>query len=623
MLRLPENEDAEFPGLHVAFGRIWSLIRGMRGGAMRLRAVTALALTIAARSLNVMMPFMFAGIVNTLVRDPRGNLEPALWATIGWIGVRFATAAVPNIRDAIFSPVSEEAQRRAASGVFAHVHTLSLSFHQTKRTGAVFRHIERGVRAMDFLLRFLCFNLGPTVYELTLAAVMVSIKYGPEFALIAALTGLAFSVHTYFATKYRMTIRRQMVTADTNATGHAVDSLLNFETVKSFAAEAREAERYDTHLANYAQAAVRSANSNVWLNNIQSLIMNAGMAAMVIVAVLHVSAGRMSIGDITAVVMLITALYGPLGTLGAAYRQIKNTTIDMETMFGLLDIQPDVADAPGAAPLAEGPGEVAFEHVSFNHDARKKGLQDISFVAPAGRTTAIVGPSGAGKSTVLKLLFRFYDPQQGRVLFDGQDVRDVTQESLRSVLGLVPQDVVLFNDTIRFNIAYGRPDATQAELEEAARRAHLLDFIEHLPEGWETPVGERGLKISGGEKQRIGIARVILKNPKILILDEATSSLDTRTEREVQTALDDAARGRTTVVVAHRLSTIAGADQIIVLRDGRIVERGRHSDLIARDGEYAELWRRQAEEPEIVAAAPAPLRRPAFVGRPGLRDEEE
>jgi ATP-binding cassette subfamily B protein len=623
MLRLPENEDAEFPGLHVAFGRIWSLIRGMRGGAMRLRAVTALALTIAARSLNVMMPFMFAGIVNTLVRDPRGNLEPALWATIGWIGVRFATAAVPNIRDAIFSPVSEEAQRRAASGVFAHVHTLSLSFHQTKRTGAVFRHIERGVRAMDFLLRFLCFNLGPTVYELTLAAVMVSIKYGPEFALIAALTGVAFSVHTYFATKYRMTIRRQMVTADTNATGHAVDSLLNFETVKSFAAEAREAERYDTHLANYAQAAVRSANSNVWLNNIQSLIMNAGMAAMVIVAVLHVSAGRMSIGDITAVVMLITALYGPLGTLGAAYRQIKNTTIDMETMFGLLDIQPDVADAPGAAPLAEGPGEVAFEHVSFNHDARKKGLQDISFVAPAGRTTAIVGPSGAGKSTVLKLLFRFYDPQQGRVLFDGQDVRDVTQESLRSVLGLVPQDVVLFNDTIRFNIAYGRPDATQAELEEAARRAHLLDFIEHLPEGWETPVGERGLKISGGEKQRIGIARVILKNPKILILDEATSSLDTRTEREVQTALDDAARGRTTVVVAHRLSTIAGADQIIVLRDGRIVERGRHSDLIARDGEYAELWRRQAEEPEIVAAAPAPLRRPAFVGRPGLRDEEE
>jgi ATP-binding cassette subfamily B protein len=393
--------------------------------------------------------------------------------------------------------------------------------------------------------------------------------------------------------------------------------------VKSFAAEAREAERYDTHLANYAQAAVRSANSNVWLNNIQSLIMNAGMAAMVIVAVLHVSAGRMSIGDITAVVMLITALYGPLGTLGAAYRQIKNTTIDMETMFGLLDIQPDVADAPGAAPLAEGPGEVAFEHVSFNHDARKKGLQDISFVAPAGRTTAIVGPSGAGKSTVLKLLFRFYDPQQGRVLFDGQDVRDVTQESLRSVLGLVPQDVVLFNDTIRFNIAYGRPDAMQAELEEAARRAHLLDFIEHLPEGWETPVGERGLKISGGEKQRIGIARVILKNPKILILDEATSSLDTRTEREVQTALDDAARGRTTVVVAHRLSTIAGADQIIVLRDGRIVERGRHSDLIARDGEYAELWRRQAEEPEIVAAAPAPLRRPAFVGRPGLRDEEE
>jgi ATP-binding cassette subfamily B protein len=345
------------------------------------------------------------------------------------------------------------------------------------------------------------------------------------------------------------------------------------------------------------------------------------MAAMVIVAVFHVSAGKMSIGDITAVVMLITALYGPLGTLGAAYRQIKNTTIDMETMFALTDLKPDVADAPHAKPLKRGPGEVAFEHVTFHHDARKRGLDDISFVCPAGQTTAIVGPSGAGKSTVLKLLFRFYDPQKGRVTFDGQDVRDVSQESLRSVLGLVPQDVVLFNDTIRFNVAYGRLDATQEELEDAARRARLLDFIEHLPQGWDTPVGERGLKVSGGEKQRIGIARVILKDPKILILDEATSSLDTRTEREVQTALDDAARGRTTVVVAHRLSTIAGADQIIVLREGKIVERGRHGDLIAATGEYAELWRRQAEEPENIAVAPRRAPRPVFAGRDAPEEE--
>lgn len=621
MLRQPEAEDIEFPGLHVAFGRIWTLISGMRGGWMRLRAVLALTLTIASRTIDVLTPLMFAAIVNKFEHgDRHAALMPALWATIGWITLRFASAAVPNIRDAIFSPVSEEAQRRAASRVFAHVHMLSLSFHQTKRTGAVFRHIERGVRAMDFLLRFLSFNLGPTVYQLVFAAIMVSVRYGPEFALIAALTGVAFSVHTYFSTKFRMSIRRRMVDADTSATGHAVDSLLNFETVKAFTAEQREADRYDAHLANYAQAAVKSANSNVWLNNIQSFIMNAGMAAMVIVAVYHVSAGRMSIGDITAVVMLITTLYGPLGTLGAAYRQIKNTTIDMETMFGLLDIKPDVADAPDAKPLKAGPGEVAFEHVSFFHDARKRGLQDISFVAPAGKTTAIVGPSGAGKSTVLKLLFRFYDPQKGRVTFDGQDVRDVTQESMRAILGLVPQDVVLFNDTIRFNIAYGRPSASQKDLEDAARQAHLLDFIEHLPEGWDTPVGERGLKVSGGEKQRIGIARVILKNPKILILDEATSSLDTRTERDVQAALDDASRGRTTVVVAHRLSTIASADQIIVLKDGKIAERGKHADLIAAGGEYAELWRRQAEEPEKVNAA-VPRRAPVFAGR-ATRAEE-
>jgi ATP-binding cassette subfamily B protein len=450
---------------------------------------------------------------------------------------------------------------------------------------------------------------------------MVSITYGPEFAGIAAITGVFFALHTWLSTQYRLAIRRAVVTADTNATGHAVDSLLNFETVKSFAAEAREAERYDTHLANYAQASVRSTNSLVWMNMLQSLIMNAGMAAMVIVAIFHVSSGKMSLGDVTAVVMLITALYGPLGTLGMAYRQIKNTTIDMETMFALTDIKPEVADAPDAKTLKQGPGEVTFEHVTFHHDTRNNGLTDISFTCPAGQTTAIVGPSGAGKSTVLKLLFRFYDPQSGRVLFDGQDVRDVTQTSLRDVLGLVPQDVVLFNDTIRYNIAYGCLNATQEELDDAARRARLLDFIQHLPDGWDTPVGERGLKISGGEKQRIGIARVILKDPKILILDEATSSLDTRTEREVQSALDDAARGRTTVVVAHRLSTIAGADQIIVLRDGRIVERGRHADLIALDGEYAELWRRQAEEPETVAV-PLPRRTPAFVGR-GRPDEGE
>jgi ATP-binding cassette subfamily B protein len=381
-----------------------------------------------------------------------------------------------------------------------------------------------------------------------------------------------------------------------------VDSLLNFETVKSFAAEARESERYDRALASYATAAVRSNTSLVLLNALQGLIMNIGLLAMVIAAGLHVARNGMGPGDITAVILIMVNLYAPLNILGFAYREIKQTSIDMEKMFTMLDEEPDVADKPGAVALKPARGEVVFENVSFAHEGRDMGLEGVSFTAPAGKTTAIVGPSGAGKSTILKLLFRFYDPAGGRVLIDGQDLRDVTQTSLRSVLGLVPQDVVLFNDTIRYNIGYGRPDATQWELEQAAQRAQLLKFIESLPQGWETRVGERGLKLSGGEKQRVGIARVVLKDPRILILDEATSSLDSATEAEVQDALQEASRGRTTIVVAHRLSTIANADQIVVLDHGRLVERGTHAALIAKEGLYAGLWRRQAEEPETVAA---------------------
>jgi ATP-binding cassette subfamily B protein len=378
---------------------------------------------------------------------------------------------------------------------------------------------------------------------------------------------------------------------------------LNFETVKSFAAEARESERYDRALASYAGAAVKAYTSLVILNIVQGFIMTVGLLAMVLAAGLLVARGGMGPGDITAVILIMTNLYAPLNILGFAYREIKQTSIDMEKMFALLDEAPDVADAPNAAALRASRGEVVFDNVSFAHEGRDMGLESVSFAAPAGRTTAIVGPSGAGKSTVLKLLFRFYDPLSGRVLIDGQNLREVTQASLRSALGLVPQDVVLFNDTIRYNIAYGRPEATQRELEEAARRAQLLHFIESLPQGWDTRVGERGLKLSGGEKQRVGIARVVLKDPAILILDEATSSLDSATEADVQSALEEASRGRTTLVVAHRLSTIAGADQIIVLDHGRVVERGTHAALIAHDGLYASLWKRQAEEPEIVAAA--------------------
>jgi ABC-type transport system involved in Fe-S cluster assembly fused permease/ATPase subunit len=432
---------------------------------------------------------------------------------------------------------------------------------------------------------------------------VLGFTYGWSFSLIAGLTVVVYAWLTFGVTEWRLKHRREMNEADTEAAGRAVDSLLNFETVKSFAAEERESERYDRALASYAGAAVKAYTSLVILNVVQAIIMTVGLLAMVLAAGFLVARGGMGPGDITAVILIMTNLYAPLNILGFAYREIKQTSIDMEKMFVLLDEAPDVADAPNAVGLKATRGEVVFDDVNFSHEGRDMGLEGVSFTAPAGKTTAIVGPSGAGKSTVLKLLFRFYDPSSGRVLIDGQDLRDVTQTSLRSALGLVPQDVVLFNDTIRYNITYGKPEATQRELEEAARRAQLLHFIESLPQGWDTRVGERGLKLSGGEKQRVGIARVVLKDPAILILDEATSSLDSATEADVQSALEEASRGRTTLVVAHRLSTIAGADQIIVLETGRVVERGTHAALIARDGLYASLWKRQAEEPETVAAA--------------------
>lgn len=591
------------PPLMRTVTRLMTLIGGLTGPGFRLRMGAAFVLTLLGKVLAVFSPLVLAEGINAI---SRGDAEGALPAFIGlagfWAALRLTSTAGPQIRDAIFQPISEEAQRRAGTRVFAHVHGLSVRFHQSKRTGAVYRTIERGIRAIDFLLRFLAFNIAPTLIELALAAGVLAWRYGWSFALIAAATVAIYAWVTFGVTEWRMKHRREMNEADTEAAGRAVDSLLNFETVKSFAAEARESERYDRALASYARAAVKSNTSLVLLNMAQGLIMNVGLLAMVLAAGVLVARGPMGPGDITAVILIMVNLYAPLNILGFAYREIKQTSIDMEKMFAMLDEAPDVADQAGAAALNAGTGEVAFESVSFSHEGRDRGLDGVSFVAQAGKTTAIVGPSGAGKSTVLKLLFRFYDPSAGRVVIDGQDLRDVTQASLRNALGLVPQDVVLFNDTIRYNIGYGRPEATQAELEQAAQRAQLLHFIEGLPQGWETRVGERGLKLSGGEKQRVGIARVVLKDPRILILDEATSSLDSGTEAEVQDALEAASRGRTTIVVAHRLSTIANADQIVVLDQGAIAERGTHAVLIAKDGLYAGLWRRQAEEPDAVAA---------------------
>jgi ATP-binding cassette subfamily B protein len=585
-------------------GRLMALIGGLRGPGYRLRMGAAFVLTLVGKVLAVFSPLVLADGINALSRGDAAGALPAFLGLAGfWAALRFASTAGPQIRDAIFQPISEEAQRRAGANVFSHVHNLSVRFHQYKRTGAVYRTIERGVRAIDFLLRFLAFNIAPTVIELLLAAAVLGFRYGWQFSLIAAGTVFIYAWITFGVTEWRLKHRREMNEADSEAAGRAVDSLLNFETVKSFAAESRESERYDRALASYAEAAIRSNTSLVLLNVLQNLLMNVGLVGMVLAAGFLVARGPMGPGDITAVILIMTNIYAPLNILGFAYREIKQTSIDMEKMFALLDEAPDVADKPDAKALQPKGGEVVFDQVGFSHEGRDIGLDGVSFTVPAGKTTAVVGPSGAGKSTVLKLLYRFYDPSSGAVRIDGQDLRDVTQSSLRNALGLVPQDVVLFNDTIRYNIAYGKPDASQRELEQAASRAQLLHFIESLPQGWDTRVGERGLKLSGGEKQRVGIARVVLKDPCILILDEATSSLDSGTEAEVQDALEQASRGRTTLVVAHRLSTIADADQIVVLDAGRIVERGAHAALIAKDGLYASLWKRQAEEPAAVAAA--------------------
>lgn len=592
------------PPLTRTIAQLLTLIGGLNDQGVRLRLAVAFVLTLVSKVLAVVSPLVLADGINKLSGGDASGALPAFLGLAGfWGALRFASTAGPQIRDAIFQPVSEQAQRRAGTRVFTHVHNLSVRFHQSKRTGAVYRTIERGIRAIDFLLRFLAFNIAPTVIELLLAAAVLGFKYGWMFSAIAAGTVIIYALATFGVTEWRLKYRRDMNEADTEAAGRAVDSLLNFETVKSFAAETRESERYDRALSSYATAAVRAYTSLVMLNIAQGLIMTVGLVAMVVGAGWLVARGPMGPGDITAVILIMTNLYAPLNILGFAYREIKQTSIDMEKMFALLDEKPDVADAPNAPELKATRGEVVFDAVGFAHEGRDMGLEAVSFTAPAGKTTAIVGPSGAGKSTVLKLLYRFYDPSEGAVRIDGQNLRDVTQHSLRSALGLVPQDVVLFNDTIRYNIAYGKPEATQEELNEAARSAQLLEFIESLPQGWDTRVGERGLKLSGGEKQRVGIARVVLKNPAILILDEATSSLDSATEAEVQAALETASRGRTTLVVAHRLSTIADADQIVVLDAGRIVERGTHAALIAKDGLYASLWKHQAEEPEAIAAA--------------------
>ena len=585
-----QSKDA---GIVSSLGRVGQIL--LRPELKRWRPIMLLALilTAVAKLIAVIAPLYFGDAVNALA-DGENATHAALIGMALWAGARFLSSGLPYARDYVFSPVSQDAQRVIAVDAFGRAQHLSLRFHLTRRTGALNRIIDRGANALDFLIRFLGFNIAPTFIELALAAVVLSVSFGIGFASVAIATVVAFVVFTLNITEWRVKQRRLMNERDTELRASAVDSLTNFETVKSFAAEDRETARYDQFFRSYSTSFVSQSRSLAILNAGQELIMNAGLLGVVALAVLAVSRGEMGPGDITAVTLILMNLYRPLNLLGWAWREIKQGGVDLEKMYGLLDQQPEVKDAENAVTAPEGAGKISFEHVSFAHDGRAHGLSDVSFTVSEGQTLALVGASGSGKSTLLKLMFRFYDVEEGAVRYNDQDVRTLKQMSLREKLGLVPQDVVLFNTTIKDNILYGRPDASLEDLEIAAEQAQLLDLIGSLPDGWNTRVGERGLKLSGGEKQRVGIARAILKDPEILLLDEATSALDSTTEAEVQKALDIAAEGRTTIIVAHRLSTVVHADQILVLQNGSIVERGRHEDLLANKSVYAEMWERQS-----------------------------
>ena len=592
-------------GLSTSILRILKLLARPELAKWRLVMVIAILLTLGASVLEVVSPLLVGHAINQVM--PGGGKAAVFGTALAWlalgIGVRFAAAGMPQMRDWLFSPVSQEAQRVASVDAFGHAQMLSLNFHQTRRTGALNRVIERGAGAIDYLIRFLAFNIGPTFVRLILASIALGVAFDVKLSLIAVATIVIYVIATVIITEWRVRQRRRMNEADTHFRAMAVDILTNFETVKSFAAERRETGRFGKAMGVYNERYVETVRSMYVLNATQALVMNAGLLAVLALSAWNVIHARMQIGDLTAVMLMMLSLYAPLNILGWAWREIKQGAVDLEKLYGLLDMKPEITDAPDAVELAHPIGEVRFEDVSFSHEGRAVGVQDVSFDLEAGRKIAFVGTSGAGKSTLLKLLFRFYDVKSGRVLVDGHDVRDLTQESLRRALGLVPQDVVLFNDTIRQNIAYARPDATDEDVRDAARRAQLLDFIESLPEGWNTRVGERGLKLSGGEKQRVGIARVILADPAILVLDEATSALDSATEQAVQEALDEASEGRTTLMVAHRLSTVKSADEILVLEAGQVIERGDHAALLAKGGKYADMWERQARSANLALAA--------------------
>ena len=567
----------------------------------------ALALVLVAKATTLIMPFAYKGAIDHMSSGLQAEAELAIALVAAYAAARFGGVLFDNLRNVAFEKVGQEAVRRLAEHVFAHMHALSLRFHLNRKTGAVTKIIERGTKSIDTMLYFLLFNIAPTLIELTAVCVIFFIKFGAGLVVATLAMVVAYIWFTRTVTEWRNQLRRDMVDLDTGAVAHAVDSLLNFETVKYFGAEERETRRYSTAMQGYTQAAVKSENSLAALNIGQSLVTNLMMAGAMGYTVWGWSKGSFTTGDVVLVNTLLAQLFRPLDMLGMVYRTIRQGVIDMEAMFQLIDTEAEIVDAPGAHDLQVRGGTVEFDAVRFGYDPDREILHGLGLTIDAGKTLAIVGPTGAGKSTIARLLFRFYDPQEGHILIDGQDIANVTQKSLRAAIGIVPQDMVLFNDTIGYNIGYGREGATQREIETAARGAAIHDFIASLPQGYDTRVGERGLKLSGGEKQRVAIARTLLKDPHILILDEATSALDSRTEASIQNVLSDISRKRTTIIVAHRLSTVVDADEIIVLNEGRIAERGAHAALLRQDGLYAQMWAQQAKEEDGRGTAPEPV----------------